>query len=260
MTTVTAHPPQHRITTPEHVSFRYTIAGLVTRGMAWLLDFLILLLLKAATLFALSRAQGGMTGLAVVLLVWFLLDFGYYAWCELAWSGQSPGKRALGIRVVAASGGRLGPTEVMIRNLVRVLDTLPMLMALGAVVALLDRQHRRLGDLAAETVVVRDRRAAVPQAMLIQDRDNSFRADPAVRGRVLARVTREERDLMLELMLRRDALETPARERLFREAAAHFRRRYELPDDLAHLSDEQTVLNLALLVQDPLPGLRRAAS
>lgn len=249
--------PQYRITTPEHVSFRYHVAGLVSRAMAWLLDQLVLRLAQAAVLFALGTT--GTVGFALVLISFFAIDFGYYVVFELWWAGQSPGKRVMGLRVVSGSGAALSFHDVMLRNLVRPIDALPLVMTVGGAVALLDRYHRRLGDLAAGTLVVRDRRLSIPEALRHDaGRDNSFRADPAIRQRVLARVTREERDLMLELMLRRDTLEPEARERLFGAAAAHFRHRYGLPESHEHLTDEQTVLNLALLVQEP-PAPRAGA-
>lgn len=240
--------PQYQLTTPEQVHFRYEIAGLMSRAMAWLVDQVILWALRIG--FAFALAPGGHFGVSLLLVSIFALDFGYYAWFELRHAGQSPGKRLFGLRVVAASGARLTFADVMIRNLVRALDTLPLMMTLGGMVALVDRWHRRLGDLAAETLVIRDSRAALPEMMLTAAmRDNTFQRDPRLRQRILARLTRAERDLLVDLMMRRDELEPAVRESLFAAAAAYFRHRFSLPDDLDHLSDEQTVLNLALVAQ-----------
>ena len=253
MSAAPAAIPQYRITTPEQVTFRFEVAGLATRAMAWLLDQVLAWAIRLGIV--LGLAQAGEAGIALILLMLFLVEFGYYVVFELWWGGQSPGKRALGIRVVSASGATLTFPDVMIRNLLRPLDTLPAAMALGGVTAFLDRYNRRLGDIAADTLVIRDARPILPQALVAgRGRDNSFRADPAVRTRILARVTREERDLMLDLMHRRDELEPAHREALFQEAAAYFRTRYGLPEGLEHLSDEQTVLNLALVVTEDTPG------
>lgn len=244
--------PQYHLTTPEQVRFRFEVAGLVSRAMGWLVDQLILWTLRLALIFAL--APGGHVGVAVVMVLIFVLDFGYYAYFELRHAGQSPGKRAFGLRVIAASGARLGFAEVMIRNLLRALDTLPYLMMLGGAVAMADRWHRRLGDLAAETLVVRDVRAALPEPLRHASmRDNSYYHDPRIRQRILSRLTRPERDLLFELMLRRDDLEPVMRETIFTEAASYFRDRFALPTALDHLSDEQTVLNLALVAQSDTP-------
>jgi hypothetical protein len=132
----------------------------------------------------------------------------------------------------------------------RPLDTLPAAMVVGGVAAFADLLHRRLGDMAAETLVVREARRAVPEGLVAeQARVNTFQDDPAVRNRILARVTREERDLVLDLLMRRDGLDPAVREDLFAQAADFFRERYGLPQDLDYLSDEQTVLNLALVCQ-----------
>jgi ParB-like chromosome segregation protein Spo0J len=128
---------------------------------------------------------------------------------------------------------------------------LPFAMVVGGVVAIVDRWHRRLGDLMADTLVVRDARQILPQALgSAKARVNSFQTDAALRGRILMRVTRHERDLIMDLALRRDQIDDAIREELFAGAAAHFRNRLALPADVEHLSDEQTVVNLALLIQD----------
>lgn len=241
---------QYRVTTPEQVEFRYEIGGLVSRAMAWLVDQLILWALRIGCLLALGGAGG--YGLAAAIVGIFVFDFAYYVFFELFYAGQSPGKRLFGLRVVPASGARLTFADVMIRNLLRWLDTLPLMMTLGGVVALFDRWHRRFGDLAAETLVIRDVRAGVPEKVLdAPSRENSFQNDPLLRQRILARATREQRDLLFDLMMRRDSLEFTAREQLFADAADYFRCYFALPDDMGHLSDEQTVVNLALVLQAP---------
>jgi hypothetical protein len=127
---------------------------------------------------------------------------------------------------------------------------MPFAMLLGGVVAWVDRLRRRLGDFVGETLVVRDEHLAVPEAELDQrSRVNTYQSDPAIRNRILTRVTREERDLLLDLMLRRDELAPPVREELFHQAAVHCRSRYSLPEDHEFLSDEQTVTNIALVLQ-----------
>jgi len=237
-----------RITTPEHVHFHYETAGLLTRAMAWTVDQLLIVALKMGAAMGLGRF--GVLGVALIFVAWFLIDFGYYTFTELRRAGQSPGKRLLHIRVMSANGANLQFADVLIRNLMRAVDTLPIAMLVGGVVAWIDPLNRRLGDLAAETLVVRDARRSLPQAMLRQrSRVNTFQDDVAVRNRILTRVTREERDLILDLMVRRDDLAPEVREDLFRQAAERFRARYSLPEDLEHLSDEQTVLNLALVIQ-----------
>jgi uncharacterized RDD family membrane protein YckC len=243
---------EHRVTTPEQVQLTYPLAGLCTRALAWSLDQCILL---AATIALGLSAAGLGLGLAwtIVLLGKFLLDFGYWTWYELR-RGQTPGKRVFGIRVVSASGGRLAARDVLLRSLLRVLDNpalIPFLGIVGGLCAWIDPRRRRLGDLAADTIVIRLTQGSLPAGLIAQQaRGNTFAEDPALRSRVLTRVTRAERDLVLDLMLRRDELDLDTREQLFHEAAGYFRRRYGLPEDLEHLSDEQSVLNLAGVLHD----------
>jgi uncharacterized RDD family membrane protein YckC len=245
---------RYQITTPEQVVFHYRVAGLITRMQAWLLDQVMLLLLRIVigVVLLFSIAVLSTFGLILLLLAMFALDVGYYTWFEIYRSGQTWGKRWIGIRVVSARGARLRPVDAIVRNLLRVVDSLPPLtMFLGGTIALLDRYHRRLGDLAADTIVIQDIRRKLPKSMsLHQDRVNSFQSDPVLRTRILRRVNRFERDFLLDLAMRREELEPIVRDRIFAESAEYFRRRYDLPEDLDYLSDEQTVLNLALVVQD----------
>ncbi|MFO7898493.1 MAG: RDD family protein [Planctomycetota bacterium] len=241
--------PRYRITTPEHVHFHYDVAGLSSRAMGWLVDQGIMTVLRITLVIGLGGA--GALGVMMILILWFGIDFGYFVFFELRWQGQSPGKRLFHVRVISADGARLRFDAVLIRNLLRWVDSLPAGMLIGGVVAFLDPLHRRLGDLAAETLVIRDARRAIPDAVLKQQsRVNTYQADPAVRSRILARVTREERDLILDMVIRRDDLDPAVREDLFEQAAGYFRRRLNLPDDLEHLSSEQAVINLALVIQE----------
>src|SRR5690606_17226890 len=150
--------------------------------------------------------------------------------CELYWAGQTYGKRAMGIRVITSHGGRLSFSDVFVRTLVRLIDNpamIPFFGFVGGAAIFFDPMRRRLGDMAADTIVVRDVRTTLPQSVLTaRSRVNSFAAEATIRNRILARVTREERDLMLDLMLRRDELAPDVREAFFRTAAEQFRRRY----------------------------------
>lgn len=252
--------PRYRITTPEQVNFHYETAGLVSRAMAWMIDQAFINAARIIVAVALACGGSGAalrsglgTTLAatLVLLGFFLIDFGYFTYFELQWDGQTPGKKALGVRVIPSLGGRLRFPEVFLRNIVRTLDTLPIGMFLGGVTAMINPMGRRLGDLAADTLVVRISNNTIPAELLQKHRGrvNTFQDEVGLRNRILARVTREERDLILDLTMRRDELEAGAREEIFTRAAGHFRRRFGLPTDLDYLSDEQTVVNLALVLQ-----------
>ena len=146
---------RYQITTPEQVSFHYTVAGPFSRCMAWLTDQALIWAGYIAIGFAFA-GLGGPVSVALILLGIFLLDFGYFVYFELRWAGQSPGKRWFGIRVISARGTQLRFADVLVRNLMRPIDMLPFAMVLGGTVSLIDRYHRRLGDLVADTIIIQD--------------------------------------------------------------------------------------------------------
>ena len=95
----------------------------------------------------------GVAGSIVLLLLW-----AYWTGFELAWSGQSPGKRLMRIRVVRSDGSPVTLFASATRNLLRLVDFVPACYPLGAAVMLIDSKHRRLGDLLAGTLLVREDR------------------------------------------------------------------------------------------------------
>ncbi|MCG6875363.1 MAG: RDD family protein [Betaproteobacteria bacterium] len=155
-----------RIGTPEGIELTLRLAGPVPRALAWLIDFAI----RVAALFVLAIAVGpfGNLGQAAFLLTWFLLEWLFPAWCEAQWNGQTPGKKALGIAVLNDDGTPVRWPAALARNLLRAVDFLPIFYGFGLATMLINRDFKRLGDLAANTLVVyRDaapRGSAVPPA------------------------------------------------------------------------------------------------
>jgi uncharacterized RDD family membrane protein YckC/uncharacterized membrane protein SpoIIM required for sporulation len=154
---------QHlEVETPEHVTLDYEIAGLGSRAAAALLDFLILGGLGlAATLLLLLLARAGFSpgrlGSAVLLMIGFGAWYGYFTFFEGLRRGQTPGKRALGLRVVSDTGHAVTLGAAAVRNLLRLADFLPPPYLAGAVLVALHPRAKRIGDMVAGTVVVRDR-------------------------------------------------------------------------------------------------------
>ncbi|HZE92955.1 MAG TPA: RDD family protein [Rhizobacter sp.] len=138
--------------TPEGIALSLRPAGLVPRVLAYLVDFGIRLGLYMVVGFA-SAPFGGM-GSALLLVVYFLLEWFYPVAFELALHGATPGKRMLGLQVVMDSGLPVTPAASVIRNLLRAADFLPALYALGVASLLWRHDFKRLGDLAAGTLVV----------------------------------------------------------------------------------------------------------
>ena len=159
---------RHVTPTPEGVSLDLVLAGLGSRFGAFVLDFAIQVGVFLVVRLALDAATsgGGPTSQLVsggVLSATALLDFlGYFVLCEMLWSGRSVGKRALGIRVVRLDGTSLGFWSSLLRNLVRLVDMMPGAFYLvGSILVLATPRNQRLGDLLGNTIVVRERQAAV---------------------------------------------------------------------------------------------------
>ncbi|HXQ94892.1 MAG TPA: RDD family protein [Thermoplasmata archaeon] len=151
---------------PPGFAYQYRYAGLLARFGAVILDFLLLLVVTIVIaiplgILAFVATVAGAPGDWVGSFVWgpfallmFLLWIGYFTYFEST-SGQTPGKRALGIRVVSVATARppdLG--HALVRNIFRVIDWLPGLYFVGFVVAALTSRKQRLGDLLADTIVV----------------------------------------------------------------------------------------------------------
>jgi uncharacterized RDD family membrane protein YckC len=147
------------VATPERVSFDYQVAGIGTRVIAQLLDLLILGgVLLGVWLAAAAVGQSGLDSVAYLLAVIgsFVVVFGYFWACEAFWSGQTVGKKVFRLRAVGDRGEPMTFFQAGIRNIVRVIDFLPYAYGVGIVVLFINGRGKRLGDLAAGTVVVKD--------------------------------------------------------------------------------------------------------
>lgn len=165
------------IETPENVAFGYHVAGIGSRFLAALIDTLIIIALQifftvlGLLLARLLLPEGTLEldtdnpFLAWIIGIFGLISFaffwGYYIFFEMLWNGQSPGKRRAKLRVIRVDGTPITLTESIIRNLVRLIDFLPAYYGVGVVTMFVNDQSRRLGDLAAGTLVVREEGAPV---------------------------------------------------------------------------------------------------
>ena len=94
---------------------------------------------------------------AILILLAFLSQFGYFAFFETIWNGQTPGKRWTHLRVIKDSGRPVDAQSAILRNLIRIVDSLPSLYAVGIVTSLISPQNKRVGDYLAGTVVVHEK-------------------------------------------------------------------------------------------------------
>jgi uncharacterized RDD family membrane protein YckC len=146
------------VATPERVSFDYQVAGLGTRAIAQVLDLLIVSGILLALYFvavAVSLAQV-VTGQLIAILGSFVVIFGYFWVSEALWSGQTVGKKAFRLRAVGDRGEPLTFGQAGIRNIVRIVDFLPYGYGVGLIALFVNGKGKRLGDLAAGTIVVKD--------------------------------------------------------------------------------------------------------
>ncbi len=155
-----------RIVSPEAVVLSLDVAGLGSRMIALIIDSLIQVGVLVPFGIAVDAAEGpgGSTPLRIAFLVAvFLVWFGYFPFFEGIWNGRTPGKRAQSLRVVRGDGQPVSAGPVLVRNVLRLVDQLPGFYAVGVVSMLLTRRSQRLGDLAAGTVVVRERHRPPPE-------------------------------------------------------------------------------------------------
>jgi uncharacterized RDD family membrane protein YckC len=174
------------IVTPENISFRYWLAGPSRRLPAYLIDVLVqvsFLMLAGWGLgfaFGLFRLAGSFLGLFLVIL--FLVHWCYGALLESLWNGQTLGKRAMHIRVVAVHGQPIRVWQAVLRNVLRAVDAMPLLplvygsadaalplFAVGLIAASLNDRFQRLGDMAAGTMVVVEQPARLSSVLKFRD-------------------------------------------------------------------------------------------
>jgi uncharacterized RDD family membrane protein YckC len=236
------------IRTPEGIVFSQLLAGPVTRFLAWLIDQLCI----QAVLTVLGELIGLLTvvsfnfAIAFYVVGYFVVSIGYGMLFEWAWRGQTIGKRLLRLRVMDVEGMRLQFNQIVVRNLLRFVDSLPAFYFVGGVTCWLNSRCQRLGDIAANTVVVRHPRVAEPDLdQVLAGKFNSLRQFPHLAARLRQNVTPAEADLALQSLLRREEFDPVARVELFGELAAHFHAKAEFPAEaIDGVADEQFLRNV----------------
>lgn len=200
------------IETPEHVAFRYRLAGPSLRFFAWVVDLFVRILIISVlgmALSALSILGDKSPGTGLLLIGAFLLEWGYFVVCEMWMGGRSIGKKWLDLRVVKEDGRPVTFADSLLRNLLRGADFLPLGYAAGLLVSSCDSRFRRLGDLVAKTMVIVETRShsLSPLELSPPAKETELRALP-----LRPDVSPEER-MAIEALLRRKQLsEDRARE------------------------------------------------
>ncbi len=226
-----------QVETPEQIELTLPLAGIGSRSVAYLLDLLcqiVPITLAAIVAFTVvplasdseifGKNAAGVPELetlplAILSLTIFLVNFGYFALFETFWRGQSPGKHWVGLRVVKDGGFALDGRAALVRNLLRIVDFLPAFYVVGMASLFLTRSGKRIGDYAAGTIVVRERK--------VKDLVPDVASSPD--DTISAALGAEELALLTGFLDRRTSLDPAARERLADQLAVRFSRRLGRP-------------------------------
>lgn len=229
------HNPDYSISTPENVDLHLELAGLGNRILAGIIDqticlvLIVIMGLSAWGIFTLtsmssmpSHIKGIAYGFIVMVLIFgsFIIHFGYHMFFEGTWQGQTPGKRVAQIRVIEQNGQPVTWPAVIIRNLVRVVDT--GMMFIGVLSIMVDNNERRLGDLAAGTVVVRERNS---ELLTTAKDDLALDGAKVVDADMLdiGRITPQEYELLLSFLKRRKTMAKKQRPVVALKLMEHFK-------------------------------------
>ncbi len=236
------------IRTPEGIVFSQPIAGPVTRFLASFVDQLCIqaLLTIVGSIIGIFAVVNFNFAIAFYIIGYFVVSIGYGIALEWMWRGQTVGKRLLRLRVIDVEGMRLQFNQIVVRNLLRFVDSLPLFYFVGGVACWLNSKCQRLGDIAANTVVIRHLRVTEPDLdQILAGKFNSLRQFPHLVARMRQNVTPAEADIALQSLLRREQFDLVARVELFGELAAHFRAKVEFPPEaMDGVADEQFLRNV----------------
>jgi uncharacterized RDD family membrane protein YckC len=240
------------IRTPEGIVFSQLLAGPVTRFLACFIDQLCILTVLSALgkFLSLFGAISLNFAMALSVLAYFVISIGYGILLEWVWRGQTLGKRLFRLRVMDVEGMRLQFNQIVVRNLLRFVDSLPVFYFVGGLTCWLNSRCQRLGDIAANTVVVRNPYVTEPDlSQLLAGKYNSLRQFPHLAARLRQNVSPPEAGIVLQSLLRRDEFDPVARVELFAELSAHFRAKVEFPPEATDgVADEQFLRNVVDLI------------
>ena len=243
------------IKTPEGIEFALLLAGPITRFLAWAIDMatIIAIISILNVVFGILGILSRDLAIAANIIGFFIVSIGYGILTEWYWQGQTLGKRLLRLRVMDEQGLRLQLSQIVIRNLLRFIDSLPALYLVGGLACLFNKRAQRLGDFAANTVVVWSPHIAEPDLnQLLESKYNSFREYPHLEARLRQNVTPLEAQIAVESIVRRNELDPEARVALFRDLSDYFKSIVSFPQEATDgISDEQYVRNVVEAIYRP---------
>jgi len=239
------------IDTPEQVALEFDLAGIGSRFMAVLIDHLlqgVIIFVLALVALAFAVTFSPVWTVALLLLLIFVVEWGYFTAFETYWNGQTPGKRFIKLRVIKNNGRAITVFEAMTRNFIRIIDYLPVAYAVGIVVMFIDSRNRRLGDLAAGTLVVHERGEENAELKLSIAQPGTA-AEPSTVAYDIRKLSANDLEIIETFLSRRYDLEGYARNVTAERLADMMRAKLGI-DRAAEPNDETLLEKLAKALRD----------
>ena len=234
------------ITTPEHVPIRLEAAGAGSRFLAMMIDWAITMAGSSAIALVCSIGMPRGVRAAIFVTVSFFLTWGWHIWFETRANGRTPGKRALSLRVIDERGLPISLYQSLVRNIMRVIDFAPLFYGFGAIAVLASPLRRRLGDIVAGTLVIRDAQPLVVRGQIAATRRHNSLRTPRVMRLIKHRVGLEEREFLLSLCMRAEKLAPSARYDLMETVAAAYRDKLDIEEQ--QMSGENMLRDLTAVL------------
>lgn len=245
------------IETPEHIELEYELAGLGSRFVGIFIDSIIQSIMIAILVIILLLTEPnifekGPIGLfssifasAIVVLI-FLVLFGYFIFFETLWTGQTPGKRTSQIQVIKDNGEPVRFVDSLIRNMFRIVDFLPAYYVAGIIMILMNKQNKRIGDMVAKTIVVRLKHDLKPTVLP----DIKVRSDLQID---IHKISEEEYGLVRNFLIRRNDILPNARQELSKKIGMPLMKKLEI--DPAQVDFEELLEVIAIQYKEQKKSL-----
>lgn len=243
-----------KLKTPEGISFYLPIAGFFSRFLALILDqaIIIIAITLVSTIARIAGVLSADFALSFIIFMQFVISTGYNILLEWIWNGQTFGKKVMKIQVVDQLGMKLGFSQVVVRNLIRIVDMLPMLYGVGSLSAMASPLNKRLGDIAANTLIVSIKKQVVPDFdQIAPEKFNSLRERLGIIAKIKSQCNNDIAYISFHAILRRNEFEPDSRIKVFKALSEYFKKIIgsEL-EDINSLSDERLVKNIVEVLFD----------
>lgn len=243
---------KHIIQTPDGVYFEYVLASLLLRFYAFFIDQLLIISITSFVFFSLNILSLISPNLMIFLLILslFAIQQGYFIFFETKWRGQTPGKRVFNIQVVDSNGFQITFNQIFIRNILRIVDGLPQFGLLGGIVGFFSSSNKRLGDFAADTVVIDvSIKKILPIQSLPVNKYNSFYKYPHLCAKIRKQIKPDEVHLIFEILFRKESVDSSNIFAIYNETKSYFQNKIQIPqDEIDTISSEQYLINLLNVV------------